>query len=368
MEPGTKLTETTHRDSDAEVGLLLYKTGRAVKQFLLLIGRAISSISKGILAILLFLFRNFLWLLIGFAAGLLFGLYQVSQNTSYSSEMTVQANFGSSRELYNTVTYVNALISGSKTKELSTLFNITPGEAAQLSDVTVEPEISEVIVSEMYREQFLEPEFNKKVRLDTFWTRTVKYEDFKDNLTEYDYPLYRVTAKSTNATLFPKLGAGITAYINSNPLFNEIKQQQVLSNSDEEKLLVASIGNLDSLRNAYNQRLLKGEPAVPNSNQMMVLQSTKEQAIPELDLYDKVLELQDRLEKTRNRSITEKNAIIVQSPFSPIGKKVSLVTRASTPAIYGLLAALAVLLLIGFYRWLVVFESSQSKGRKPAKA
>ncbi|MBL7698526.1 MAG: hypothetical protein JNK79_10215 [Chitinophagaceae bacterium] len=369
METGNKpTTETVNRDADADLSLLLYKTGRSIKQFLLWIARGIGAAGRTLLAILLFLFRNILWLLIGFVIGLLFGIYQVSKTTTFSSDMIVKANFGSSRNLYNAVNYVNSLISANQVNELSTMFEITPAEAAQLHDLSIEPEISELITAEMYRQEFLEPERNKKMRLDTFWTRTVKYEDFKENLTDFDYPLYKITAKTSNATVFTKLGNGIAAYINSNPLLSAIKQQQAESNAGEEKLLVNSIGNLDSLRNAYNQRLIKGESTVPNGNQMMLLQGTKEQSIPELDLYDKMIELQDLLEKSRNRSATESNAVVIQAPFSPVGKKISTINRVSTLALYGFLLATAILLLIGFYKWLLAFEASHKTGKKPAKA
>lgn len=362
METGNKPTPATaSRDADADLNLLLYKTGRSLKQFFVWVGSGIGTLIRGILATLFFLFRNMLWLLIGFAAGLCFGFYQVSQSTAYTAEMVVKANFGSSRQLYNAVTYVNSLISAKQTKALSSLFDITATEAGQLSDLSIEPEISEIITTEMYREQFLEPERNKKIRLDTFWTRVVKYEDFKDNLTEFDYPFYKITAKASNATVFPKIGTGFAAYINSNPFLTAIKDQQSQSNSDEEKLLISSIGNLDSLRKAYNQRLLRGESTLPGGNQMTVVQGQREQLIPELDLYDKMIEFQDQLKKARSQATAEKNVLVVQSPFSPVGKKVSIINRISNLGLYGFLAALAILLLIRFYRWLITFEGSHRK-------
>lgn len=369
METGNKpTTETVNRDADADLSLLLYKTGRSFKQFLLWIARGIAAAGKLLVAILLFLFRNILWLLIGFAVGLLFGFYQVSKSTTFSSDMIVKANFGSSRNLYNAVDYVNSLISTNQVNELSTLFQVTTAEAGQLLDVSIEPEISELITADMYRQQFLEPERNKKMRLDTFWTRTVKYEDFKESLTDLDYPLYKITAKTSNATVFPKIGHGIVSYINSNPLLSAIKKQQAESNAGEEKLLANSIGNLDSLRNAYNQRLIKGESTAPNGNQMMLLQGTKEQSIPELDLYDKMIELQGLLEKSRNRSATESDPVVIQSPFSPVGKKISTFNRVSTLALYGFLTVVSILLLIGFYKWLLAYEASHKPGKKLAKA
>lgn len=366
METGNKPIET-NRDSDADISLLLYKTGHSIKQFFLWIGHGIAAIGRTIGALFLLLFRNLLWLLLGLVAGLAFGLYQISQSTAFSSDMIVKTNFGSSRNLYGAVDYVNSLISTNQFNELGKLFSLTPVEAGYLSDLSIEPETSEVITAEMYRQEFLEPERNKKNRLDTFWTRTVRYEDFKESLTKFDYPYYRITAKTRNATVFSKLGDGITSYINSNPLLAEVKDEQAKSNSDEEKLLASSIGNLDSLRNAYNQRLLRGEPATPNGNQMMVLQGTKEQSTPEIELYDKMIELQDLLKRSRNRSAFETNPVVIQSPFNPVGKKISTVNRVATMALYGLLLAAIIIVLIGSYKWLTAIEASQKLKRKPAQ-
>jgi hypothetical protein len=358
METGNKTSaETTHRDADADLSLFLYKSGRSVKQFLLWIGRSIGRLGDLLLLLLLFLIRNILWLLIGLVLGLSYGFYKLSKGSTYNSEMVVQANFNSSRELFSTVDYFNALISSHQVKDLSKIFELTPAEAEQLSEFSVEPVNSELITAQMYKEEFILPNRNGKLRLDTFWTRTIKYEDFKESLTKFDYPLYSITAVTTNPTIFGKLGAGILNHVNKNELLSSVREKQSMSNADKEKLLVASIINLDSLRKAYNERLVKGEPVTPGGNQMTVLDGTTEPQTPELDLYDKMLELQEELKSSRRRTATENNIIAVFSPFSPLGEKVSFIDSVVYLGLYGFLLALGILILIALYKSLVTFES-----------
>jgi hypothetical protein len=50
MNTGNKpINETGQRDSDADIGQLLYKTGKSFKQFLLWLGRGIKAIGSGLL-------------------------------------------------------------------------------------------------------------------------------------------------------------------------------------------------------------------------------------------------------------------------------------------------------------------------------
>jgi hypothetical protein len=359
--------ETRQPDSDADVNLLLYKTGKAFKEFVLWIGRGIKKTGNALLVTLLFLFRNIIWLLIGAGLGLAYGLYKESRNSTFTSQMVLKANYNSARSVYNTVEYLNALISANQTSELGKFFGISPAEAQQLTEFSVEPIESELSVAELYKQEFFQPERDKKIRLDTFWTRTVKYADFKESLSKYDYPYQVVTAHTTNRMLFSRLGNGISQHVNSNTLLTAVNEQQAKSNADEERILLASISNIDSLRRAYNERLIKGEAIAQPGNQITVLQGLpQETSAPELELYDKLLRLQDELKKSRTRAATEKNVVEIFSPFNPVGKKESFVKSVGWSALIGLLTVMAILLLLALYKWLVKFEASHPVRKKPA--
>jgi hypothetical protein len=116
---------------------------------------------------------------------------------------------------------------------------------------------------------------------------------------------------------------------------------------------------------AYNERLVKQRPAndLP-STQMTVLQNGSEIKAPELELYDKMLELKDELKKVRNRAVTEKEIIDVYSPFNAEGKKVSFFQSVWKYALMGLELVAALLVLKLLYTSLVTYDASVQKKKR----
>jgi hypothetical protein len=365
MDPVKKdSSKTDFSGSDADVSFLLYKIGHAVKRFFILIGQGLAGIGAGMLAALLFLLRNIIWILIGIVISVSYGVYKMSKTgPRYTSDITVKANFGSSRTLYYSVDYLNSLVGTGGTKQLSDLFGISEKEASHLLGFSIKPVRSEIIVSDLYREQFMEYDRTSKVRLDTFWTRTITYEDFKESLTNFDFPYYVITVEATQPDIFSHLEKGIVMHVSKNELLLEIKQQQALSNQDEEKLIVNAIRNLDSLRQAYNQRISKSTTDGTSGNQVTLLQTAPELKTPELDLYDKMLELQAELKKARKRAVTEQDIIEIHSPFAPIGKPTPIFSNLMTFVLIGFGIAVLILTAIALYKFLTAVEASRKRGK-----
>lgn len=361
----TKNTTPGRPDSDADVGLLLYKTGHAVKQFFLWLGKHLTRLGRAIVVGLLFLLRNIIWLAAGALVGLGVGYYQYTKRGNYYvAQMTVKANFNSTRSLYNTIEYLNALIAAGKTADLANIFAITPVEAKQLVDFSANFVQSELITAEMYQDQFMQYDRTIKVRQDTFWLRTIKYNEFKESLTKFDYPYHDINVRSTNSSIFRKLEKGIVNLVSNNDLLQEVKNRQAISNKDEEKLITQAIQNIDTLRRAYNQRLIKGgsTDASPG-NQLTLLENAPEIKTPELELYDKMLELHDQLKKSRKKNSTEKDIIEIYSSFNPEGRRLTFWQQnGMKDMLTGLAAAFAILLLIAAYKSLLTFERTKKQG------
>lgn len=353
MEPKKTSFTEQHSDSDAYIGLLLYKTGKSVKNFMLWMIGGLSSLGKALLALVVFLVRNIFWLLLGAGIGLGYGAYLVNQQgAKYSSEMSVKTNFNSSRTLYNTVSFLNALITNQKTDELSAIFKITPEESKQLLNFTAEPIKSEIIASEIYKERFLDHDRSTKIRQDTFWVKTLKYSNFKLSLTPYDFPYHKITAVATNPFIFVKLQNGIQEYVSNNELLKKIRDNQTAYNEHKRKMIVSAIEKLDTLRQAYNQRIQSGHPASsPGNSQINVTQPLPEIKTPELALYDEMLGLSDELKRFNNQSSAETNIIEVFYPFNPVGQKVSFFRQnIAAYSFYGFCLSLLILLSIGLRR------------------
>lgn len=363
----TTSSRTDRPDSETDVSMLLYKLSKSVKGFIVAIGNFLSLIGKELLLLLLFLIRNSLWLLLGAILGLGYGIYQLTTNgPKYTSQMIARANFNSAPALYNTVDYLNTLVYNGRKEDLSKIFSITPDEAGNLIDFSIEPLKSEMVTAQIYNERFLQFDRTNRIRQDTFWTRTVKYPEFKESLTKYDYPIHTISVVAKNPELFGHLQQGITMQLSNNDLLQQLKNEQTIINTEEERLLSGALQDIDSLSNAYTQRLRNNTMQAEPGNQLSVLQSTTAQRFPELELFEKMLELQAELKKSRQQSMLERNIIQVLSPFNPIGQKVSSIKSISDRALQGLSIAAIVLLCIWLYRSLAEFEARNPKIRKKA--
>lgn len=347
-----------HSDSDADLNKLLYKTGQAVKWATVAVFRGIGKFFYGLLLIILFLMRNIIWIGVGLALGLGYGIYlQNTKGTKYQSEMVVKANFQSSRSLYNTIDYLNAMLNTGRRDSIGTLFGLSEEEASSVEGFNIEPVESEVITAQMYKNMFIEKSHNPVVKTaDTVWLRTMTYEDYKNSLTKYDYPYHNITVVATNPGIFSKFQEGIVRRVSEIPFLKHSRESYVNMNHEEVKGIENALNGIDTLRHVYNKRLLK-TPAAPENDQLTILQNAPIFQAPELDLYDKLLELQDELRESRSRSIAEQNVIEIYSPFNAVGRRVSFLNQSiGKYSLLGLVLSVIILFSIALYKELLKLE------------
>jgi hypothetical protein len=363
MEPKQKPTPHTTRDDDVDLGHFFYQTGGAITNFFNWLGRVFTSLGHALLLFLFFVKRNFLWLLAGLLLGIVYGLFVTSKSgNSYYSEMTVKTNFSSSRALYGTLQYFNALISNRQTAEVSKTFSLTAAEASSIIYFEAEPVVSEVITADMYKEKFLNLYHNTQVRMDTFWVKTISYREFKNSLTNFDYPLHKIKVTSYNPYIFPKIQQGLVKYISANETLKSIKANGEQLNAEEINLLESSIRSLDTLRNAYTRRLAAGITSGEKGNNITMLEGDMVMNPPELELYNKVLQLKDELKMVKNQAVLERNILEIYSPFSSVGRKEGFLKQKITQfGLLGLLIAFIITAFIGLYKTLTRLENVYRK-------
>lgn len=361
-------TRQTPREEDVDLGHLFYKTGGAINNFFLWMGKIFTELANMVLLFLFFLRRNLMWLLVGTALGVGYGFYVLSkEGSNYFSSMTVQANYNSSRALYSSMDYFNALIGSRQRKELAKTFNITEPEAASLIYFESNPVVTELIAADLYKNRFLNLYHNTRLRMDTFWVKTISYKDFKSSLTKYDYPIHQVKVTSTNATVFRKLQDGIIRQVSSNELLQLEKKNGVASNQQEVQLLESSLKSLDTLRDSYNKRLAATGPSKEGNN-VTLLDGNLTAANPELQLYDKMLQLKDELKMVRSQAVIENDILQVYAPFSSVGQSAGLLENKIFKYAYiGTLMALIIILVIALYKYLGTLETKHARNRNAAK-
>ena len=374
MEPmQRKTTGSGLHEEDIDLDNFFNKTGGLVRRFFIWIANVFSLFGMIILNLLFFIKRNLAWIFLGALIGMGYGALLYSKNGSkYYSDMTVRTNFNSQRSLYGAIDFFNALINNNNYSELSRILKISPADASSLVAFEASPVESEIITSEIYRDQFLNVARNEKIRTDTFWMNAIKYKDFKTALTKFDYPLHEISVISTNASVFPKIQEGIIDRINENELLRQSMASELETIKSEEYMLSSSIQSLDSLKTAYVKRLSNSaKNDSGNGNTLTLMEGSPALLPPELELYNKLLDLKNEWRLSRKQSVLQSRVLLVYSPFGAAGQKVSFFRQSIVKyALTGLTISLVILFGIAFYRLLGKLEKKYSpeklkKGRPP---
>jgi hypothetical protein len=350
-------------DRDIDLGTVLRSIGRAFSKIGWLIKSFFLFLGGLFLYSLIFLKKRAIWLIIAGAIGFAYGYYlKYSNGNKYYSSFTARFNFGSSRSLYNTIDYLNSLIADGRLNELSKLFSITEKEAAMLIEFEAEAIKDEIILTDLYRQEFFDFDRNSRVRTDTFWTKTVTYKEFKSSLTKYDMPLQRVTVTSTKPDIFPKLQPGFIKNIVSDGILMNSYKILKETQQDEERIVANSLTGLDTLRAVYNERLRKDGPKESSSANLTVLEQSQLHSSPELELYDKMLTLKDELRSLRKKNVNNQEIVQVLASFNSVGKRVSILKESTSKyAFWAIIITLLILVAVEVYKALDAYEKKNKK-------
>lgn len=355
------------KENDIDLGSLLSSTRRGFKSMARSLGTGGSALGIGLLNIIIFAKKRFFWFLLAAAAGIGWGIYSESdKNVTYDSEMIARFNFGSTITLYNSIDYLNSLITQRDIAQLSKLLGISTEEAGTLTGFSAEPVSDELTISELYKRHFMTFDRNAVYRSDTFWTRILPYDKFKNGLTRYDIPLQKVTASSIRTYVFGKIQAGFVQLVTSNEVVKKNYEAVTDLQMQERDIVVSSIKGLDTLRGVYNERLRQFPNAgTSQATSINLMERAVIPASPELQLYDKLMVFKDELRSLGNFTVNNSQLVQVYAPFNPVGKKQDHFRKN---VIYTTMAALIMMLVIlvaieGF-KFINAYEKSSKS--KPA--
>jgi hypothetical protein len=357
--------ENSRKDNDIDLGSLVAMAGRGLAGLGRSIGRGASGLGTAIANILVFLKKKIVWLLIAAALGFAWGTYSnVGRDFRYSTEMTARFNFKSTITLYNTIDYLNALIGSQKHEDLARILSLTTEEAKALGNFSAEPIIDEITISELYKQSFLIFDRSYKIRTDTFWTRIIPYEKFKESLTRFDIPLQRVKAVSKIADGFRKIEAGFLKLITEN---ENLKNNTAINSQmyeEEKDILLTSIRGLDTLRSVYNDKLRSAGASAASATTNVNLMDRPAGTPAELEVYNYVLSLKDELRSLRTNEMNNGRLVLVYASFNPVGQKVITFQQSTWfTTLSAVIIALVILVAIEGFKVINAYEK-----RNKAKA
>lgn len=352
----------TSKETEIDLGVFFNLIEKIFKRIISLIAAFFVSLFQLFLELLLFIKRRLLWLAIGALIGLGFGLQRYfAKGPSYYSDMVVRSNFESAKALYNQIDFFNSLIDQGRYQELVSSLGLKENEARSLISFNLSPIDDYMEIARLYKNTFLDNKRNGLHKTDTFWVRTIQFNEFKNRLKPYNYPSQRIRLYSTDPKVYAKVQEGLLRSLNNNSDLQYFQQNLNGIHNEEVHILQRSLNGIDSLRQAY---IKKAGLSSSGSDRTNVIISDTGISSPEIELIDKELIIKDELLQTKRRAVEEQNILQVYSGFTPGGIKVTDISRQLylKYALWGLLLAFGLLLLFEFYRYLDRIDKVKKAG------
>jgi hypothetical protein len=332
-------------EEEVDLGSLFIVIGKGFSKFF----NFIRSIFKGafhfIITILIFLKHNFLKIGIAALVGILIGVFlEVKTPKKYGSELLLEPNFKSARQLYQNVNYYNDLVKQKKIELLQEIFDIDSVAAAALQKFEVEPlEIDSDIING-YDKLILE--------VDTLTIKSYEYEAFKSSFTDYDYRVHKVTVTAEKNDVFDKLDDIIVASVVNNEYFNRLKELTNENLNRTDSLYRQNLSQIDSLRRVYMTVMI--EEAKKQTNGTNIDLGGEKRTTKELQLFETNRKINSDLKSITEEKSQKYEVVNVISNFQPIGYEIKGITK-NYGFLLGLLSAgfmISFLLLIKLNKYL----------------
>ena len=311
-------TDQKNNEEEVDLGSLFIIIGRGFSKFFNFIGSIFKGIFHGLISILIFLKNNIIK--IGIAAligGILGTFLEVKRGDYYESELLLEPNFKSTRQLYDNINYYNDLVKQKDTAGLAETFKLDKSTAASLKKFVVEPVVSENDIINSYNG------FVSSV--DTTTIKSYTFVEFKTSFTDYDYNLHKVTVTSTQNNIFDKLDDVIISSVVNNKYFNRIKELSNKNLNRTDSLYRRNLTQIDSLRKVYMEVML--DEAKKQTSGTSIDLGGEKTTTKEIDLFVTGKQINADLKQITSDKATKYEVINIISNFQPIGTEVKAITR-----------------------------------------
>ena len=310
-------TNQNNPEEEVDLGSLFVIIGKGFSKFFNFIGSIFRGIFHGMISVLLFLRSNLLKIGIAALLGGVLGFFlEVRKLDTYESDLILEPNFKSTRQLYDNIDYYNNLVKQKDTLALAKTFNLDKLLAESLYGFNIEPIRVDSDIINAYDELVLS--------VDTLTIGSYDYLDFKASFTTYDYRFHKVTVTAKKNDVFNKLGNVIVSSVQNNNYFDRLK---ILTNENLNRidsLYRENLTQIDSLRKVYMEVMLK--EANKQSNGTNIDLGGQKAVSKEFELFAANKEINEDLTKVSLEKATQYEVINVLSNFQPIGSKIKGVT------------------------------------------
>jgi len=297
---------------EIDLGSLFKVIGKGFQKLFTAIGQFFKAIFHYLVLLLLLLRKNALKLGVSIFIGAVIGLYlDLSNPKEYSSTMIVEPNFNSAHQLYKNINYYQELVKQKDSNLLAQTFHISVSEASKLKGFYIEP-----IRNENEKYEYFD-DFVQEV--DTTTVRNINIEEFKQAFTDYNFKNHLIEVISQSNDVFEKLNYPIISSIENNAYYKNQKAINDLNLLQNEKLLIKSLQEVDTLRRIYNEVLITEAKKSDSGTNITLAQGAKK--TNEIELFNEGLKLNKNLIENNIEKGATTEIINVVSSFSKVGIK-----------------------------------------------
>ena len=307
---------SNYKEEEADLGSLFSIIGKGFSKLLMLIRNFFKNIFYFLIESLLFFKQNYKVLGIALLVGAIIGLIiELNEETKYSSNLLVQTNFNSARQLYSNVNFYNNLVKQKEISILSEAFGIDLEEASSLKQFKVEPIIDSKDLIVTYDKLILQ--------IDTIAVKSYPFSDFKKTFNKFNYKLHNIEVQSSKQDVFSKLDEIIISSVTKNKYFNKLKELTNENLNRTDALLRKNLKQTDSLHDTYKKVLLGGSKVSHQGININLGDTKKVNKEKELELFSTILEINKELKNVSEEKTEKSEVINVISNFQVIGYRIN---------------------------------------------
>ena len=311
-------TAKNNNEEEVDLGSLFVIIGKGFKNFFNFIGSTFKGTFHFLISILLFFKKHFIKFLIAALLGFIGGVYlEYSKEKIYRSDLLVQPNFSSTKQLYNNINYYNNLVKQENFNLLASIFKIDTIRASSLRKFEISPFLRKIDVINSY-DRFVTT--SDSLTVDSF-----DFDDFNDSFSDYDYYNHEIQVEATINDVFLGLDEVIIASVVNNDYFNRIKKLKNEQFQRTDSLLRVNLIEVDSLRNVYMSVMI--EDAKNSSTGTSIDLGGSQKTTKEIELFDTDQTINNNLIKISEDIAQQSELINVISNFQNIGYEVKDISR-----------------------------------------
>lgn len=307
-------TNQQNKEEEVDLGRLFIIIGKGFANLFNFIGGILKGIFHLLILFLIFIKTNFVkFAVASILGGIIGGFFHYKGDDAYISEMLVQPNYESTKQLYNLVNYYGDLVKQEEHAYLAKAFGIDSLQASSLRKIRIKPIENDKDIVEAY-DELIETK-------DSITVSSFSFNDFKAGFTKYDYRVHAISVKSLDKEIFSTLGPVIIKDLKGNNYLNRVVALNYENFKRTDSVFRRNLSQMDSLSSVYMAAML--EEAKKESSGTSIDMGSREKSSKELDLFVTKRDVNWELNKVVADFSDKSEIVHVLSKFQPVGVKIS---------------------------------------------